>query len=72
MPLTNARVVNEQMVDVVPGEIGELTLRGATLMKEYYKTRGYPKTFVNGWLLTGDLATIDEEGFITVVDRKKI
>ncbi|MGE7091885.1 class I adenylate-forming enzyme family protein [Lysinibacillus sp. NPDC048646] len=72
MPLTNARVVNEQMVDVVPGEIGELTLRGATLMKEYYKKpEDTKKTFVNGWLLTGDLATIDEEGFITVVDRKK-
>lgn len=72
MPLTNARVVNEQMEDVAPGVVGEFILRGATMIKEYYKKpEESRKTIVDGWLLTGDLATIDDEGFITIVDRKK-
>jgi acyl-CoA synthetase (AMP-forming)/AMP-acid ligase II len=70
--LTEARVVNEEGKDVMPGQVGEFILRGETIMKEYYKKpEETKKTLKDGWLYTGDLATIDEEGYITLVDRKK-
>ncbi len=69
---TEARVVNDLMEDVHPGEIGEFILRSPSIMKEYYrKPEETAKTFVGDWLLTGDLATIDEDGYMTIVDRKK-
>lgn len=72
MFLTNARVVNDDFEDVAPGETGEFILKGETIMKEYYKKpEETQKTFRDGWLLTGDMATVDEEGYITIVDRKK-
>lgn len=72
MFLTNVRVVDENMEDVQSGEAGEFIIKGGTVMKEYYKKpEETKKTFHEGWLLTGDLATIDDEGYITIVDRKK-
>ncbi|WP_332645840.1 class I adenylate-forming enzyme family protein [Lysinibacillus sp. 54212] len=72
MPFLNARVVNERMEDVVPGQVGEFIIRSSSVMKEYYKKpEETQKTFRDGWLLTGDLATVDEDGYITLVDRKK-
>jgi acyl-CoA synthetase (AMP-forming)/AMP-acid ligase II len=69
---TEARVVDDWDEDVPPGKVGELVLRGETMMKEYYKNpQATAETMRNGWLHTGDLATIDESGFITLVDRKK-
>lgn len=70
--LSEARVVNEEGMDVYPGAIGEFILRGDTVMKEYYrKPEETKRTIKDGWLYTGDLATIDEDGYITLVDRKK-
>ena len=55
-----------------PGEVGELCLRGPGVMKCYYKDpEATAKTLRDGWLLTGDMATTDEDGFIFLVDRKK-
>ncbi|WP_409304385.1 class I adenylate-forming enzyme family protein [Peribacillus sp. SCS-155] len=72
MYLTDARVVDNRGNDVRPGETGEMVLSGATMMKEYYnKPEETRQVFKDGWLYTGDLATIDDEGFITLVDRKK-
>lgn len=72
MYYTNVRVVNDKMEDVEPGEIGEFIMKGETIMKEYYRNPEETQaTFSDGWLLTGDLAKIDEDGFVTLVDRKK-
>ncbi|WP_108672193.1 acyl-CoA synthetase [Peribacillus acanthi] len=70
--LTEARVVTESGEDIMPGAVGELILRGDTIMKEYYKKPVETALAIkDGWLYTGDLATIDHDGFMTLVDRKK-
>lgn len=68
----DVRIVDENGNDVQPGEVGEFILQGETIMKEYYKKPEETKNAIkNGWLYTGDLATMDEEGYVTLVDRKK-
>jgi acyl-CoA synthetase (AMP-forming)/AMP-acid ligase II len=67
-----SRVVDDRVKDVPRGEPGELAVRGPGVMKEYYKNpEATKKTLVDGWLLTGDMARVDEDGFIWLVDRKK-
>ncbi|MEK4387071.1 AMP-binding protein [Solibacillus sp. FSL W7-1464] len=69
---TELRVINALNEDVAPGEIGEIILYGEGNMKEYYKNPEETKNiFVDGWVRSGDLARIDEEGYIYIVDRKK-
>ena len=66
------RVVDDAMRDVAPGEVGEIVHRSPHLMLGYFHDDARTKAaFEGGWFHSGDLATIDEEGFITVVDRKK-
>jgi len=72
--LTDIRVVNEKGEDVKPDgkEIGEVIMRGNNIIDEYWKLpEETEKTIVNGWLHTGDLATIDEDSYIQIVDRSK-
>jgi acyl-CoA synthetase (AMP-forming)/AMP-acid ligase II len=70
--LWDARIVNDNGEDIRQGEVGELIVKGPGVMKEYYKNKALTtETIRNGWLYTGDLAKIDEEGFIYLVDRKK-
>ncbi|MBB4053979.1 acyl-CoA synthetase (AMP-forming)/AMP-acid ligase II [Devosia subaequoris] len=57
---------------VKPGEIGEIVSRGENVMLEYYNEPEQTKAFFrHGWGWTGDVGTIDEAGFITLVDRSK-
>lgn len=66
------RIVNENGQDVAPGQVGELIVKGGGVMKCYYKNpEKTAETIKDGWLYTGDLARMDEEGFIYLVDRKK-
>ena len=66
------RVVDLEMRDVKPGEIGEIVHRSPHLMTGYYQDEEKTQeAFRGGWFHSGDLATIDEEGFISVVDRMK-
>lgn len=66
------RVVDENGQPVAPGEIGEIVHRSPHLMRGYYRDEERTQAaFEGGWFHSGDLATIDEEGYITVVDRKK-
>jgi len=64
--------MSNEMKPVSPGESGELAVRGPGVMKEYYKNpEATAATMVDGWLLTGDIARFDEDGFIWLVDRAK-
>jgi len=66
------RVVDDQMRDVKPGEVGEIVHRSPHLMLGYFHDDERTKAAFEGdWFHSGDLATLDEEGYITVVDRKK-
>jgi len=66
------RVVNDLMRDVRPGEIGEIVHRSPQLMQGYFNDpEKTAAAFSGGWFHSGDLATVDDEGYITVVDRKK-
>jgi acyl-CoA synthetase (AMP-forming)/AMP-acid ligase II len=67
-----ARVVNEKEKDVLPGEIGEIIVKGNGVMKEYYRNpQETAKALRNGWLYTGDLGKVDDQGLIYIADRKK-
>ncbi|MBY0123091.1 long-chain fatty acid--CoA ligase [Bacillus sp. S/N-304-OC-R1] len=52
-------------------EMGELAIRGPWIASEYYKDERTTEAFRDGWLYTGDVVTIDEEGFMKIVDRTK-
>jgi fatty-acyl-CoA synthase len=52
-------------------EMGELTIRGPWIASEYYKDERTIEAFRDGWLYTGDVVTVDEEGFVKIVDRTK-
>ncbi len=66
------RVVNDAMQDVAVGEVGEIVHRSPHLMLGYFHDDERTRTAFEGdWFHSGDLGTIDEEGYITVVDRKK-
>ncbi len=70
----DVRVVAPDGTDVAPGEIGEVVSRGANLMLEYYDEPEQTREFFklgDEWGWSGDLATIDTQGFITLVDRSK-
>ena len=66
------RVVDDGMRDVKPGEVGEIVHRSPHVMLGYFHDdERTAAAFEGGWFHSGDLATIDDEGFISVVDRKK-
>ena len=67
------KILDECRNEVAQGEVGELAVRGAGVMKCYYKNPEASAEVLtsDGWLLTGDMAKMDEDGFIYLVDRKK-
>ncbi|MDR7426296.1 MAG: long-chain fatty acid--CoA ligase [Armatimonadota bacterium] len=72
-PDTDARVVDAESGRVLsPGEVGELAVRGPQVMRGYLnRPEETAAALREGWLLTGDMARMDEDGFFYIVDRKK-
>jgi acyl-CoA synthetase (AMP-forming)/AMP-acid ligase II len=72
IPTIVARVVDDNMNDVAPGEVGEIVYRGPTLMAGYWHDpEATAEAYRGGWFHSGDLVRADDEGFLYVVDRKK-
>ena len=72
MLYTEVRVVDGSGKEVAPGESGEVLFRGPHLMKEYWNNpEATAETIVDGWLRTGDIAMVDEDGFLFIKDRIK-
>jgi long-chain acyl-CoA synthetase len=71
-PTGEAKIVGANGETLPTGEVGELWYRGPIVVRGYWqKPEATAETFVDGWVKTGDLARIDEEGFIYIVDRAK-
>lgn len=73
-PDTDARIVDMEVgsIPLPIGKIGELIIRGPQVMMGYWnRPDETASTLRNGWLYTGDIATMDEEGYFYIVDRKK-
>ncbi|MDF2958017.1 MAG: O-succinylbenzoic acid-CoA ligase MenE or related acyl-CoA synthetase [Candidatus Alkanophagales archaeon MCA70_species_1] len=71
-PSTLSVVVDDEGTILHAGEVGELAVKGPQVMKGYYKMEEETKkVLINGWLLTGDVARFDEDGYFYIVDRKK-
>jgi len=68
-----APVVDLKLDGVLPGtDVGELLMRGPNVVPGYWnKPEATAETFAGGWLHTGDMARLDEQGFVQIVDRKK-
>ncbi|WP_018467255.1 long-chain-fatty-acid--CoA ligase [Calidithermus timidus] len=67
-----AKIVGPDLQELPPGEVGELAVRGPNVMLGYWnRPEETAKAIVIDWLLTGDIARMDEEGYFYIVDRKK-
>ena len=72
MPTFEVKCVDDDGKTVAPGEVGELWVRGAPVIKGYInRPEATAESITDGWLHTGDVARVDEDGFIYIVDRKK-
>ncbi|MFM9377851.1 class I adenylate-forming enzyme family protein [Gordonia sp. VNK21] len=71
-PMMAVRIVDSDGSDVRPGQVGEVLLRGESVMKGYWNNpAATAETLRDGWLHTGDLARLDDDGGMTIVDRIK-
>ena len=73
LPVSDLKIMDEDAIHELPlGEAGELWARGPQIVKGYWNNpEATATTFVNGWVRTGDIAKLDEEGFCTIIDRAK-
>ncbi|GIL15822.1 MAG: long-chain-fatty-acid--CoA ligase [Chloroflexota bacterium] len=74
VPSTDARIVDPENPDTVmpPGAVGELAIKGPQVFQGYWnRPEESVNTLRNGWLITGDIARMDDDGFFYIVERKK-
>jgi long-chain acyl-CoA synthetase len=72
VPLTRVKIVDSEGLALPCGEVGEIIAKGPTIMKGYLdQPEATANTIKDGWLHTGDLGVMDDDGYIRVVDRKK-
>jgi len=72
VPGTDVRFVDDEGRDVPSGEVGELWVKGPQVMQGYWqRPEETAKVLRDGWLATGDIAKMDEDGYVQIVDRKK-
>lgn len=74
LPSTLCRIVDMELgnLPLPPGQPGELVIKGPQVMKGYWNRPDETANSIrNGWLYTGDIATMDEQGYVYIVDRKK-
>ncbi len=72
IPSTEVKLVDEEGNEVAPGEPGELCIRGPQVMTGYWgQPQATEEILRDGWLHSGDIAVMDEQGFLRIVDRKK-
>jgi len=72
VPVCDLKIVGPNGETLPPGSVGELWARGPNIVKGYWnKPQATAETFVDGWVKTGDLARLDEEGFCFIIDRAK-
>jgi acyl-CoA synthetase (AMP-forming)/AMP-acid ligase II len=70
--LANVRVVDDALEDVPAGQVGEIVVRGDQVTRGYWRNpEATAEAWAGGWFHTGDLATVDDAGYVSVVDRKK-
>jgi long-chain acyl-CoA synthetase len=72
LPGVEVKVVNGEERELPPGKVGEVIVQGDNVMSGYYnQPEASAQTVRGGWLFTGDMGRIDEDGYIYIVDRKK-
>ena len=72
VPSCELKVIDAEDNELPIGEIGELCIKGPQVMKGYWQSeQATEEAMFDGWLRTGDIASIDHEGYVTIVDRKK-
>jgi long-chain acyl-CoA synthetase len=72
LPRVTVSIRNDDFEEVPTGQIGEICVRGPNVMQGYWNDpQATAETLRDGWLLTGDMGSVDEDGYLTIADRKK-